>query len=168
MEGKMKEVVDWVENFIESGEKLVVFAVHRTVIEKLSKKFSNRCVTLIGGMTDIQKQKAVDSFQKDKSIPLFIGNIRAAGTSITLTAASNVAFIEFPWTPGELTQAADRCHRITQKNAVTIYYLVANNTIDEKIAKLLDEKQLVLDAVLDGKTVEQSNLIMDLYNQYVA
>ena len=85
---------------------------------------------------------------------------------MTLTASSNVFFTEYPWTPGELQQAMDRAHRIGQKNNVNVYYGIPLNTIVEKIAKMLDEKQKVLSAVLDGKKVKESNLISNLIYSY--
>jgi SWI/SNF-related matrix-associated actin-dependent regulator 1 of chromatin subfamily A len=85
---------------------------------------------------------------------------------LTLTAASSVAFLELPWTPGELKQAEDRCHRIGQKNTVNIYYLLADETIEVAIAELLDEKRKVLEAVLDGKDVEEGTLLNDLMKKY--
>ena len=85
---------------------------------------------------------------------------------LTLTAASSVTFLELPWTPGELTQAEDRCHRIGQKNVVNIYYLLGTETIEEKIARMLDSKRKVLDAVLDGKETEEESLLSELINEY--
>jgi SWI/SNF-related matrix-associated actin-dependent regulator 1 of chromatin subfamily A len=77
-----------------------------------------------------------------------------------------VAFLELPWTPGELVQAEDRCHRIGQKNTVNVYYLLAEGTIEEKIAESLDDKRKVLDAVLDGKVTEETSLLSTLIKHY--
>lgn len=164
--GKMNSVIDWIENFLESGEKLILFATHKFVIEELMNKFGKIAVKIDGSVLAINREKAILNFQNNKRIKLFIGNIKAAGLGITLTAASNVAFIEYPWTPGELIQATDRAHRIGQKFTVNIHYLLALNTIEEKIVNMLDDKQKVLDAVLDGKETETSNLLSELIKTY--
>jgi len=130
------------------------------------EKFGKVAVKIDGSVTGINRQKAVDGFQNNTRIRLFIGNIQAAGIGITLTASSNVAFLELPWTPGELDQAEDRCHRIGQRSSVNIHYLLAINTIEEKIAKLLDSKRRVLDAVLDGKETDVKSLLAELIKSY--
>jgi len=166
VKGKMKQAVEWIENFLDIDGKLIVFATHKNTIDTLMQKFGNRAVKVDGSVFGQARQDTIDRFQNDKTCRLFVGNIKAAGVGITLTAASNVAFLELPWTPGELTQAEDRCHRIGQKNAVNVYYLIASNTIDEKIARTLDSKRKVLDSVLDGKETEQESLLSTLINEY--
>ena len=167
MQGKMNHVMQWIENFLEeSGRKLVVFAVHKVTINALMKKFQ-KCAVKIDGSTPAPKRhEAVQAFQNNPDVKLFIGNIQAAGTGLTLTAASAIAFVELPWTPGELSQAEDRCHRIGQKNAVNIYYLLAEETIEEQIAALLDEKKKVLNAVIDGGAVEHVQLLTRLLSSF--
>jgi SWI/SNF-related matrix-associated actin-dependent regulator 1 of chromatin subfamily A len=167
MNGKLEQSIAWIKNFLEvTEEKLVVFAVHRFVIDALMNEFKNIAVKIDGSVKISDRQKAVEDFQKNDNIRLFIGNIKAAGVGITLTASSKVAFLELPWTPGELVQAEDRVHRIGQKESVTIYYLLASDTIEEKIAHLLDSKKQVLDSVLDGKDSDQETLFRELMNMY--
>jgi len=167
IKGKIKQAIEWIENFLDIDGKLVVFATHKNTIDTLMQKFgNNRAVKIDGSVSGQARQDAVDKFQNDETCRLFVGNIKAAGVGLTLTAASNVAFLELPWTPGELSQAEDRCHRIGQKNAVNVYYLIASNTIDEKIARMLDSKRKVLDSVLDGKETEQESLLSTLINEY--
>lgn len=167
VKGKLKQAINWIKDFIEDGSKLVVFAVHKEVIDQLMKEFKEIAVKIDGSTPTPERHKAVEAFQSDPNIKLFIGNIQAAGVGLTLTAASAVAFLELPWTPGELQQAEDRCHRIGQKNSVNIYYLLAENSVEYKLAKLLDKKKEVLSAVIDGKPVEEKSLISELIESYL-
>jgi len=165
--GKMKYVKQWIDNFLQSGEKLVVFATHKFVINELMELFYDEAVKIDGSVANEDRQKAVDRFQTDPTIRLFVGNIQAAGVGLTLTAASNVAFIELPWTPGAVSQSSDRVHRIGQENKVFIYYLLAQNTIEERIASLLDAKRKVIEGVLDGTETNSESLLFTLMNDYL-
>lgn len=167
VQGKMKHTINWISDFLENnGQKLVVFSTHKIVVDKLMETFGNVAVKVDGSVSSIKRNEAVQAFQNDPKVRLFVGNIQAAGTGLTLTAASSVAFVELPWTPGELAQAEDRCHRIGQKNTVNIYYLLAKDTIEGDVIELLDEKRLVLDAVLDGQESDQSSLFSALIEKY--
>lgn len=148
---KVNGAIEWIEDFLETGEKLVLFATHHAVIESVKEKFPTNSVVLTGNSSQKQRQDAIDRFQNDPSINLFIGNVQAAGVGITLTASSSVAFWEFGWTPGEMEQAEDRVHRIGQNSeSVSAWYLVAEGTIDEKIISLLESKRQIVEAVTDG------------------
>ena len=166
VQGKMAGVLEWIRDVLENGEKLIVFAVHKFVIDRLMKEFKGLAVKVDGSVTGKNRQLAVDKFQNEPQTRLFIGQMQAAGVGITLTAAYQLAFIEYPWTPGELAQASDRPHRIGQDNPVNIYYLLAEDTIEEEIAEMLDEKKTVLNAVLDGKAPEKGSLLMELIKNY--
>ena len=159
-EGKIKAAFEWITTFLQTDEKLVVFATHKSVIAQLMKKFSKVAVKIDGSCSMEERQDAVDAFQNDPDIKLFVGNIKAAGVGITLTAASDVMFLEFPWTPADLEQACDRVHRITQKDCVNIYYFMAENTIDVKIIQMLEEKKKVIDGVMDEASIN----IFNIYN----
>lgn len=166
--GKLNAAIDWIEEFLESDEKLVVFAVHKFVIDELMQRFSGKVVKIDGSVSITDRNQAVEQFQNNPQIKLFVGNIQAAGVGLTLTAASNVAFLELPWTPGELQQAEDRCHRIGQKFTVNVHMLLAAETIEEDIAEILDKKRKVLDAVLDGRVTRQESLLIELMNLYLS
>jgi len=158
--GKMKQALAWIENFLESGEKLVVFATHKETIDRLMVEFSECAVKIDGSVSSEKRQAVVDSFQNNPETRLFIGNIQAAGVGITLTAASNVVFLETGWTPALLEQAEDRCHRIGQDNAVNIYYLLAAKTIDVSMAAMLESKREVIDKI----TEDEDTLGFDLFD----
>ena len=164
--GKMKQAVEWVKDFLDIDGKLVVFATHKATIDTLMQEFKGIAVKIDGSVSGQARQDAVDRFQNDDTIKLFVGNIKAAGVGITLTAASNVAFLELPWGSAELDQASDRCHRIGQKDTVNVYYLLGANTIEETISALIDSKRKVLDAVLDGKETDESSLLSELLKAY--
>ena len=140
IQGKMKQAIEWISDFLETGEKLVVFATHRATIDTLMTEFSKVAVRLDGGMCAEEKQLSVDRFQEDDEIRLFVGNVKAAGVGIPLFAASNVLFLELDWTPTMHEQCEDRLHRIGQKKAVNCYYMFASDTIDEKMMDMLEAK----------------------------
>jgi SWI/SNF-related matrix-associated actin-dependent regulator 1 of chromatin subfamily A len=125
-----------------------------------------KAVKIDGSVSPSQRQKIVEQFQNDPNTKLFIGNIEAAGVGITLTAASNAAILEFPWKPSTLNQAMDRIHRITQTKQVTIWQLVAVDTIEEKIIDLLKKKENIVANVLDGKMYVDESIFMDLIESY--
>jgi SNF2 family DNA or RNA helicase len=149
IKGKMKAAIDWIKTFLESGEKLIVFGTHRSTIESVMSEFSDCAVAVIGGMTADAKNRSVDAFQNDSDVRLFVGNIQAAGVGLTLTASSNVAFLELADGPEMLKQCEDRAHRIGQDNAVNVWYLLAENTIDGTIVDLVESKREVIDQITE-------------------
>ena len=165
--GKLDKAIEWIKDFRETGEKLVIFTIHKFVIDRLMEEFKRYAVKVDGSLSGKQKDKAVLSFQNDPKCTIFVGNIKAAGVGLTLTAASSVAFLELPWTPGELAQAEDRIHRIGQKNACCIYYLLSQDTIEEKLGMILDQKLTLLNNVLDGIDPEDDALFDNLLNEYI-
>jgi len=166
MQGKMESVLEWIGTYLENGNKLVVFATHKIMIKAIVEKFKTVAVKIDGDTTMAKRNKAVELFQNDPNIRLFVGNIKAAGVGITLTAASDCAFVELPWTPGDLSQAEDRIHRIGQKNAVIIYHLIAPATIEDRIAKLLDAKRQVVNSIVDGIEITTENTFEALMDSY--
>jgi SWI/SNF-related matrix-associated actin-dependent regulator 1 of chromatin subfamily A len=159
--GKLSSAVEWIENALETNGKLVVFAVHHATIDYLREALAAWNPAVVDGRVDTaRRQEAVDRFQNDPECKVFLGNIKAAGVGLTLTAASTTVFVEMGWTPGEHDQAEDRVHRIGQEAAsVEAYYLVAENTIEEEIAGILDEKREVLNMVLDGEETPESSML---------
>lgn len=162
--GKLKSAFEWIHNFLKSSnQKLIIFATHKVIISEIMKEFGTNITVKIDGSTPKHfRQDIVTRFQNDKRTRLFVGNYKAAGVGITLTAASNVLLLEYPWTPGELAQAIDRAHRIGQKNAVNVYYAIARNTIEDKLVRMLDKKMKVVSGVLDGKNMEDTSSLEEI------
>jgi len=151
---KLPYTVKWINEFLQdTDEKLVVFAVHRKMIAALERRCKSKSVVIDGSVIGRKRSYRVDQFQRDKSTRLLIGNIKAAGIRITLTAASVSAFAELSWVPGEHTQAEDRLHRISQKDTVWANYLIARNTIEEKLCRVIQRKQEIVSTTLDGSRV---------------
>ena len=163
---KMKQAIAWVDNFLESSDnKLVIFATHKSVIKKIHERYKDISVVVDGSVSGKKRKWAVNLFQENKKIRLFIGNLKAAGTGLTLTAASDLAFLELDWVPGNHTQAEDRIHRIGQTEHSNIYYLIAKGTIEEKLCGVIQEKQKVISNVLDEKAKFNQLDVFDLLSK---
>ena len=158
---KIGSCIQWIKDYLQVNDKLVVFCYHRDCFEMLMKEFGNICVGINGDTPSNKRQSIVDRFQKDKKIKLFNGQIRAAGVGITLTAAGAVAFVEFGDTATEHEQAEDRIHRISQEaDKIIAYYLIAQGTVDEDIIENVrigysNQKQ-VLDGEINAKFINDS------------
>ena len=108
----------------------------------------------------------VDAFQEDPNVRLFVGT-KAAKEGLTLTISSNVAFAEFFWTSGDHDQCEDRCYgRLSDCHGANIWYLIAQDTVEEKIAELIDHKRKILTSILDGETVEEESLLLNLLDSF--
>lgn len=150
---KTDRVCEWIDNFLKENDgKLVVFGVHRSILEGLQERYSKISVLVNGSVKGRKRQQRVDRFRDDKNIRLFFGNMKSAGVGLNgLTAANHCAFIEFGWTPGEHNQAEDRIHRIGQVMPAFCHYLVVRNTIEDRLCSIIHEKQKTLTTILDGK-----------------
>lgn len=169
---KIPLFIEWCKDFMENDEKLVIFAHHRSFIEKLMLELKEyNPVKIMGGMSSEEKQKSIDSFQNDKNCKMFIGSITSAGMGITLTTASHLVFLELMFVPALHDQAEDRILRIGQKNACTIYYFIAEDTIERDIYNLIQEKRKVFVGLMQDKHVIEentdSNILNDLINKLV-
>lgn len=141
---KIPYVREFIDDLLEEEEKVVVFAHHRDVVKALAE--GDDRVMLYGGMTEKQKDEAVQAFQHG-SARVFVGQITAAGTGLTLTAARTVVFAELDWVPGNVTQAEDRCHRIGQHDTVRVFHIVAEGSIDARLVRAIVDKQTIIEEV---------------------
>lgn len=139
--GKVAQAIDFVRVFLASGKPLIVFCSLHEIVDELKKAFP-KAVSVTGRDTMATKQAAVDAFQQGRAT-LIICSIKAAGVGLTLTASSNVAFIEFPWTYADCCQCEDRAHRIGQRDNVTCYYLIGRGTIDNALYAIIHRKKSI-------------------------
>jgi hypothetical protein len=158
--GKLAAALAWIHDFLEHGEPLVVFAHHAEVQEAVLEHFPD-AAHILGRDSVAAREAAVHAFQAEDGPQLLIGSTRVASQGITLTRASNVAFLELEWTPAIHDQAEDRCHRIGQHDAVTAWYLLAAETIDETMAELIARKRGIVGAVTDGRAQEADAGVID-------
>lgn len=157
--GKVNDVVDFVRDIQESGEKIVLFCHLHEVADALKSAFPG-ALTILGTDDFIQRDRAVKLFQNDPSRQIIICSIKAAGVGLTLTASSRVAFIELPWHPADCIQCEDRTHRIGQEESVQCLYFLGKNTIDEWIYQVIREKWGIMEAIT-GNTNDVEVSVMD-------
>lgn len=148
--GKVAQAIDFVKVFLESGEKLILFCSLHDIVDQFKQAFP-RAVTVTGRDSPVMKQAAVDAFQSRPDVQLIICSIKAAGVGITLTASSNVAFVELAWTYADCAQAEDRAYRIGQKNNVTCYYLIGRGTIDTAIYQIISDKKDIYNQIMNSE-----------------
>ena len=170
---KAEAAEEFIANFVDAGEKLVVFGHHHDVMELMNNYLTKKKIghVKVDGRTPNQDRQAlIDRFQEDEDCMVFLAST-AMGMGVTLTAASNALFVERQWTPGMEEQMEDRIHRIGQNRGVFIHYMQVENSIDAKMAKLVEYKRDVLAAVLDGEKQRDrgesiiNELLADLSNQ---
>lgn len=164
---KLPQVQDWVETFLESEEKLILFGVHKEkFLYRLRDYFDSKphpigMTVLVDGSTPEKlRQPAFDRFNQDQRTRLLLGNVQAAGKGWNCTCTSHVALGELPWVPGQVTQAEARVEGIGRGTGQPInsYFLVAAGTIDELLCQVIQSKQDTVDKILDGKSVERLNI----------
>ncbi|XP_021752350.1 SWI/SNF-related matrix-associated actin-dependent regulator of chromatin subfamily A-like protein 1 [Chenopodium quinoa] len=153
-EAKIPAVKEYLGTVIEAGCKFLIFAHHQPMIEAIHQFLQKKkvgCIRIDGGTPAASRQSLVTEFQENEAIKAAVLSIKAGGVGLTLTAASTVIFAELSWTPGDLIQAEDRAHRIGQVSSVNVYYLLANDTVDDIIWDVVQSKLENLGQVLDGQ-----------------
>jgi len=148
---------DYAAQLARSVGKVVFFAKHIDVMDQVEAALAARelrTVSLRGDQTALQRQAAIDAFNKDPEVAVAVCSLTAAGVGVNLQAASNVVLAELSWTAAEQTQAIDRVHRIGQDEPVTAWRIIAAHTIDARIAELIDSKQGLAARALDGSDIE--------------
>lgn len=152
---KVEKAAELISGELKAGlyKKIVVFAIHQSVIEGLRVRLKDyHPLTLYGGSKFNTAHGNIDKFQNNSKYQVFIGNIQACGIAINLTASHNVLMVEQEWTPASNAQAIARCHRHGQKNSVSVRIVSLANSLDEKIGEILKKKTSELTDIFDKDT----------------
>jgi SNF2 family DNA or RNA helicase len=148
---------DYAAQLARSAGKVVFFAKHVDVMDAAEETFAKRGVqfsSIRGDQTRTVRQRNIDAFVNDPEVSVAVCSLTAAGVGINLQVASNLVLAELSWTAAEQTQAIDRSHRIGQSEPVTAWRIIAAQTIDARIAELIDSKAGLAARALDGSDEE--------------
>ncbi len=156
-QAKATPAADYTVNLARNVGKVVFFAKHIDVMDTAEAHFKRaglKTVSIRGEQTSKTRQAAIDAFANDPEVSVVVCSLSAAGVGVNLQAASNVVLAELSWTNAQQTQAIDRVHRIGQELPVTAWRIIAAQTIDGRIAELIDSKAGLAARALDGEDVE--------------
>ena len=145
---KIEQTIELAENILEQDKKVIIFCNFTDSLNKITEHFGKAAVKLDGSMSKPNRQNSVDQFQDNPKVKVFVGNIRAAGVGITLTAAEAVIMNDLSFLPSDHAQAEDRAYRYGQKNNVLVYYPIFENTIEGIIYDILNNKKQVIATVM--------------------
>lgn len=163
--GKIETVLEHIREVVEAGEKIVMFAWHKELVQELKKNIPG-AVTIVGDDSMDQRQRSVDEFQSNKKVQVIICNIKSGGVGITLTASSRVGFIELPWHPADAEQCEDRCHRIGQKDSVQATYFIGHETIDEYLYNIIERKREIVNQITGAQEEVETNVVDEFINLF--
>ena len=145
---KINQTIEIAENIIEQDKKVIIFCNFTDSLNKICQHFGKTAVKVDGSMTKPERQHSVDSFQENEKVKVFVGNIKAAGVGLTLTAGEAVIMNDLSFLPSDHAQAEDRAYRYGQKNNVLVYYPIFENTIEGIIYDILNNKKQVIATVM--------------------
>ena len=151
--GKFARLAEIGESIAAKQEKVLVFSQFRETSEPLARflagVFEREGVVLHGGTPVKERQRLVDRFQSDESVPFFVLSVKAGGTGLNLTAASHVIHFDRWWNPAVENQATDRAHRIGQRKNVLVHKLICRGTVEERIDELIESKKSLSREILE-------------------
>jgi SWI/SNF-related matrix-associated actin-dependent regulator 1 of chromatin subfamily A len=164
-EEKINDTIELAQNIIDQDKKVIIFTNFTDTLQKIHSHFGKQSVYLDGSCTKPQRQYAVDQFQENDKIKVFVGNLKAAGVGITLTAGEAVIMNDLSFVPSDHDQAQDRAYRYGQKNSVSVYYPIFENTIEGVIYDMLSKKKNIIDTVMGDNIEDKGDFIELLMNK---
>lgn len=164
---KIAQTIELAENIIEQNKKVIIFCNFTDSLNKIVQHFGKAAVKVDGSMSKPERQHSVDSFQENDKVKVFVGNIKAAGVGLTLTAAEAVIMNDLSFLPSDHAQAEDRAYRYGQKNNVLVYYPIFENTIEGIIYDILNNKKQVIATVMgdNQNTTDAAEEILKRINE---
>jgi len=163
-EEKVSSTIELAQNILDQDKKVIIFTNFTETLNKIKEHFGKQAVHLDGSCSKPQRQYAVDQFQENDKIKVFVGNIKAAGVGITLTAAEAVIINDLSFVPGDLSQAEDRAYRYGQKNSVSVYYPIFENTIEGIIYDMINNKKQNIATVM-GDNLNSGDVVEEIMNK---
>jgi SWI/SNF-related matrix-associated actin-dependent regulator 1 of chromatin subfamily A len=152
---KVKQTIEFTENILEQGKKVIIFTNFTDTLQTIYQHFGKQAVYLDGSCSNAVRQQAVDQFQNNEKITVFVGNLKAAGVGLTLTSAEVVIMNDLSFVPAEHAQAEDRAYRYGQKSNVLVYYPLFENSIEGAIYDILNKKKQIIRTVM-GDEIQES------------
>jgi SWI/SNF-related matrix-associated actin-dependent regulator of chromatin subfamily A-like protein 1 len=154
---KINSTIELVESVLEQDKKVIIFTNFTNSLELLLEKFGKMSVRVDGSCSQKERQWAVDEFQNNENVKVFVGNIKAAGVGLTLTSGEVVIMNDLSFLPSDMAQAEDRAYRIGQKNNVLVYYPLFDNTIEGIIYDIVQKKKNIISTVMGDGIIEETN-----------
>ena len=158
---KTKQTIEFAENIIEQGKKVIIFTNFTDTLQTIYQHFGKQSVYLDGSCSKPHRQHAVDEFQDNEKIKVFVGNLKAAGVGLTLTAAEVVIMNDLSFVPAEHAQAEDRAYRYGQKSNVLVYYPLYENTIEGAVYDILNRKKEIIRTVMGDEQPENTGDVVE-------
>jgi SNF2 family DNA or RNA helicase len=163
-EEKIKTTIELAQNIIDQDKKVIIFTNFTDALQKIYQHFGKEAVYLDGSCSKPHRQHAVDQFQENDKIKVFVGNLKAAGVGITLTAGEACIMNDLSFVPSDHQQAEDRAYRYGQKNSVSIYYPIFENSIEGAIYDILSNKKNIIDTVM-GDNIDRGDVVQEIMNR---
>jgi SWI/SNF-related matrix-associated actin-dependent regulator 1 of chromatin subfamily A len=161
---KVESTIELAENILEQGKKVIIFTNFTEVLQRIHSHFGKKSVYLDGSCSKSSRQHSIDEFQNNDKIKIFVGNLKAAGAGITLTASEVVIMNDLSFVPSDHAQAEDRAYRYGQKNNVLVYYPIFENTIEGIVYDILSHKKNIIDVVM-GDTVDKTDVVQEIMSR---
>lgn len=162
-ESKIKNTIELAQNIVDQGKKVIIFTNFTDTLNKITDHFGKTAVKLDGKMSKPQRQNSVDEFQNNEKINVFVGNLKAAGVGITLTAAEAVIMNDLSFVPSDHSQSEDRAYRYGQKFSVSVYYPIFENSIEGVIYNILNKKKNIFETVM-GDNEGKGDIMEEILN----